>query len=330
MDAKLVPLSIGPEKHITVVVHGYGVVKSEQQFERIAQPILAARPAGRVYLMYWQSGNIRMPPWVLAAATAARIARISTSTAILGPAAVAGEVLMQIWDFKKHEAMAEELGQRFKRHLSRIPFARDYPVNLIGYSLGARVIHYALAFNDWNNYKLKDCVLLAGAADAEDEDWPECAEKLSGKIYNAYSEKDGILKVKPDFRLAIGRHGILWRHPQIVNRKYQLGHFDYMPEFEYLLQRLWSGFEQSPQALPEQQAEVACPYCHVGLNVQIGREVTCPDCGLYFEFDGKDVWLIENLIVCPGRRCGYVGKILPEPGYLYECPECGATMLEVV
>lgn len=96
-------------------------------------------------------------------------------------------------NFKFFESKAEQLGRRLLVHLSKIPYAREYAINLIGYSLGARAIHYALAIHDWSRYRLQDVILLGGAADANDDDWPACAEKLRGKIYNAWSPIDHTL-----------------------------------------------------------------------------------------------------------------------------------------
>jgi transcription elongation factor Elf1 len=321
VEAKLIPLHIGLEKQINIFIHGYGSVSTNEEFNVLVGSILSAQPAGRVYLMFWKSGCWKFPPWVLAAGGGARALNLAL-------AAAAAEFAIRIAHFKFFESKAEQLGRRFLRHLSKIPHAREYPINLIGFSLGARVVHYALATNDLANYRVRDVILLGGAADAKDEDWPECAEKIKGKIYNAWSPDDFVLKwLKPDLRSAIGRHGILWRHPKIVNRRYKLGHDEYWFNLEYLLSRLWPRFVQAKKPLINLPKDVKCPYCGKVLVVFPPWDdfpIECGVCGLDFEFNGKTVYMIENDIECP--KCGHIDAHLPEEGYVSHCGKCGTAV----
>lgn len=326
MEANLTPLHIGSEKQINIFIHGYGAVRTQEEFDELAGAILSAQPAGRVYLMFWKSGSWALPAWTLAVARGVRA--VNRASVVV---ATATEVVLRTAHFKLFESKAERLGERFLMHLSKIPHARDYPINLIGHSLGARVIHYALATNDWSNYRVRDVILLGGAADAQDEDWPECAKKIKGKIYNAWSPFDGWLFIKPDLRRAVGRHGILWSHPKIVNRRYELGHTQYWDNLEYLLSRLWPRFRQAKKPLINLPKDADCPYC--GKVVEVfppwdDSRVECGVCGLDFEFNGKTVYMIENDIECP--ECGDVDAHLPEKGYVCHCGdgECDAAVWE--
>lgn len=298
LEANLRLLHAGPERQINVFVHGYGTIGDQDEFNSLAGLILAAQPAGRVYLLFWKSGH-----W-----NPSHITHVATC---------GGAALFKFVEFKLFESKAERLGMRFLMHLSRILHATEYPINLIGYSLGARVVHYALAVNDWSNYRLHDVILLGGAADADDDDWPHCAKKLKGKIYNAWSPCDQVLKIKPDCRPAIGRLGILWAHPKIVNRRYLFGHQEYLDNLEYVLSRLWPRFLQAKKPLAE---DVECPYCEEELWVfppWDDSPIECEGCGLDFEFNGKTVYMIENKIECP--ECEYPYDIQPEPGYVWTC-----------
>jgi hypothetical protein len=313
MSAHLIPLHIGPEKEINVFVHGFGYVGRRDQLETLTTKILSARPAGRVYLLFWYPGNWKTPRWVLAAGRLA----LRGGGPISLPVALVGELPSRANLFKYWESKAEDLGRNLKRHLSKIPHARRYPINLIGHSLGARVIHWALAANDWSDYKLQDCVLLGGAANAEDEDWPDCLDEITGKIHVAYSDQDRWLQLKPDLEYSIGRHGILWRHPRIINRKYKLGHLDYWNKLEYILERLWKGFHQAEKPL------LACPECE-GTGM-----VTCEECDDDYEVpcEGCDADGTLDCGDCDGK--GYVACEECDDNGEVPCQDCkgsGAVM----
>jgi hypothetical protein len=223
-----------------------------------------------VYVLFWGSGDWRLPRRVNTVAHAAVHAGRVSGPIALGVSAGL-EMASEAISFTRDEGEAEALGRRFKRHMAQIPFARKYPINLIGHSLGARVLHYALASHDWSDYKLRDCILLGGAADAEDEDWPDCADELRGNLYNVWSEDDQVLKLllknlnrlpgRPDEE-PVGLGPISWSYPgKIVNRKYKLGHGEYWQNLEYILSRVWPRFRQSRTPL------LSCPECEGGVTV---------------------------------------------------------------
>ncbi len=67
---------------------------------------------------------------------------------------------------------------------------------LVGHSLGARVIYYALEVLSSRTTKpqIQDAILLGGAIGAQDEaGWASAAKAVSGKIYNCLSSKDDVL-----------------------------------------------------------------------------------------------------------------------------------------
>ena len=66
---------------------------------------------------------------------------------------------------------------------------------LMGHSLGARVIYYALAALSTRQEKIvRDVYLLGGAVDRNDESgWGEAIKSVKGRIYNCFSSKDQVL-----------------------------------------------------------------------------------------------------------------------------------------
>jgi pimeloyl-ACP methyl ester carboxylesterase len=80
------------------------------------------------------------------------------------------------------EAISRTTGQKF---------------TLVGHSLGARVIYYALeALSTKDTLFVDNVILLGGAIGRKDkEGWERAANAVSGKIYNCFSEQDKILDV---------------------------------------------------------------------------------------------------------------------------------------
>jgi hypothetical protein len=127
-------------------------------------------------------------------------------------------------EFNMSKRKADAVGRQFQAIIAGIPRIREEPLNLIGFSLGARVLHTALHSHSWKDFRLKDICLLGGAVDAYSHDWEECAEKLSGFIYNFYSRNDDALAVKPDTEKDIGRYPIPVENPKVVNIETVLHH----------------------------------------------------------------------------------------------------------
>ncbi|KAJ2812009.1 hypothetical protein H4S07_001694 [Coemansia furcata] len=88
------------------------------------------------------------------------------------------------------------------------------PVTLVGYSIGARLIFYALLeLANMNAYGLVEDVYLFGApVIASDEEWRIAASVVGGRFVNAYSSKDWILGFF--YRTTnLGRRSIAGMHP---------------------------------------------------------------------------------------------------------------------
>lgn len=91
-----------------------------------------------------------------------------------------------------HKAMlnAEYEGRILAHHLLKM----NNPVTLVGHSLGARVIYYALkelVLRDYRN--VYDVILLGGAVGNQTKGWERVSKIVSHKIYNCYSKHDDVL-----------------------------------------------------------------------------------------------------------------------------------------
>lgn len=240
--ARLTPLYYGPENEINIFVHGYRAISNRKEMDRLADNILSTKPRGWVYLFHWGAGQ-----WTQKQDFSKPL--YSTTLAVARglslPYVGLFRAMFFILDFKSKERAAERLGKRLKQHISRIPDAKNARINLIGHSLGARVIHHALQ-GDWSAYKINDVILMGGAADAQCESWDHCVKQIRGKVYNAYSRNDKVLKFTPDRRLRIGREPLLKGHKKVVNREYpSFGHTDYWQRLNYMLPRIWEKYKPS-------------------------------------------------------------------------------------
>ncbi|MBD3609650.1 MAG: DUF726 domain-containing protein [Gammaproteobacteria bacterium] len=243
-EARLTALHYGDENEVNIFVHGYRAISNAEEMKGLATQIMKIKPRGWVYLFHWGSGQWQFKSDI-DYSKKVRLTLRTLARGIILPYVAPFKGLWTVLDFKRKERSAEELGKRLKRHISRIPEAKSCKINLIGHSLGARVIHHALQ-GDWSEYRINDVILLGGAADAECESWDACLKQIKGKVYNAYSRKDKVLSMTPDKRKRIGREPLLKGHKKVVNREYpSFGHTDYWKRLDYIVPRLWDKFKPS-------------------------------------------------------------------------------------
>lgn len=192
-----------PSERVNVFIHGYRSMGSPRAVDAARHRVRRAGVGGECYLLRWMSGS-----WadstrfasLRAAYRASRVPRLLSPWSLLADAGVVGA--HEAIQFKLMERRAERVGRTLPAAILRVAGGR--PVNLIGHSLGARVVHYCLASGDADALRLNDVVLLAGAADLDSVNWPECVARLEGKLYNAYSPRDRILRMTPDLRRRVG------------------------------------------------------------------------------------------------------------------------------
>jgi hypothetical protein len=115
---------------------------------------------------------------------------------------------------------AEQAGKLLAQAIARTP---GWRFTLLGHSLGARVIHFAL--KDLAPYVRVDNVYLLGGAvggsSKDDACWKTAASAVKDKIYNCYSGEDEVLRflyqgANAKLSDPIGYSGIHLKHPRIV------------------------------------------------------------------------------------------------------------------
>ena len=236
----------GPEKQINIFIPGFRALRNQEAYLRVCSRILASKPPGLVYLYHWQSTGRKLPPIASLIRLLAKKGRITPFSVLLFAAETTAS---RVYQFKTAESAAKGAGKMLLRHLCRIPKSRKYKINLIGHSLGTCVIQHSLLHSDWSKYKIQDCLFLGGAAYLK-SDWERTISYVRGKLVNAYSENDEILKITPDFYKRVGSAPIFLRTKQIVNRHYKsFGHFDYLEKLPYILPRLSKKLQPSKSYL---------------------------------------------------------------------------------
>lgn len=252
-DTELTLLFEGPEPTINVFIHGYSAVATANQMNRLANYILRARPQGKVYLLYWKSGDWKKsfaPPVISTTLRVFRVSRLFHPAALAADAAVT--IGLQSYQFKKKERLAERLGQHLPELLAQIPDIKEHQLNLFGHSLGGRAIQTALQEHHWDHLNLHDCLVMASAGDRDDYLWDHEVQKLKGSFYNVYSNNDLTLKISPDLRSRVGRHPIPSMSDQIINIPFhEYRHTDYWPNLGTILKKSWPAYTPSEHLCTE-------------------------------------------------------------------------------
>lgn len=248
-DAELLAVdpNDSPAERVNVFVHGYRSAVSRADVEAALDRVRRTGVVGENYLLRWRSGRWADSATVAglrAAYKATRIRYALSPWSLLMDAGIVGAT--EAAQFKRMERRAEQVGKALPEQLA--PIARGRPVNLIGHSLGARVVHYALGHGDLSRVTVSDVVLLAGAADLNAANWHECVARIEGRLVNAYSRSDKVLKITPDLRKRVGMRPMPNRDLNGVSRVENhhckgVGHVQFWTRLPELLPTVWpAGF----------------------------------------------------------------------------------------
>jgi hypothetical protein len=241
-DTRIELASHNRGEEINIFVHGFGRLK-RKDLDIYLWQLRDLRLRGRTYLFNWDSGLLWRPLIPMALMAGGLLCYTiykkikggippggAPKKGLLGRLFNLGAPVLPVFpvaagiEFNRSKARADALGRDFQRIIGGIPGIKEAPVNLIGFSLGARVIHVALLTLSWKAYHLRDICLLGGATDASPADWEVCLGKTCGCLYNFYSKNDDALAVKPDTEKNVGRHPIPLEVPRVVNIETLLHH----------------------------------------------------------------------------------------------------------
>jgi hypothetical protein len=246
-DAKLKLIAESKHREVWIFVHGYKAICSREEYEELVRNILCPKQVrGRVYLFYWKSGDWKTQGKLTMAHAGTWIYRAWKAKQLISfmsPQTIALEVLghtaIELGMFCIKKMYAENYGYSLLNRVSKLKDIKNYKINLVGHSLGARLIQYSLEASNWNSYNLKNIFFLGSAGDLEDDDyWEECLANTGAKIHNFYSESDYVLTAAmSNLNFKVGRNRIEGFY-RIKNYKTTLGHTEYWSNWHQLVRRI--------------------------------------------------------------------------------------------
>jgi hypothetical protein len=236
--------SADKRKTLNIYVHGYSAIMTPLDKYKMKSKIGVKCVSNyRNFLFTWASGSVAKH-----LATPQKLQTLgmllSASTGFKDRILLGAKSTMDLFDhFKGHQTKCEVLGehillQEIKKFFKLEDFS-ETKINLIGHSLGCRMILTALQKNKElaQKMKIENVILLAGAT-SKDIDWWEIVSAINGNVYNFYSDTDLVLIAKPDSEKSIGRYPITdTKAPLHRIKNYQTGiaHWSYWEELEKLL-----------------------------------------------------------------------------------------------
>lgn len=197
-------------KHAVIMVNGF-LTRGDLDVSDWEDSILRQFRRATWYHLDWEAG--RDP--------ASRLRHAMTIDGLLERACGEGEPdALTLW----HSTMAgaERAGELLARAISATP---DWRYTLVGHSLGARVIHFALKELAGRKRKqIENAYLLGGAVGGGAKDsacWEAAVSAVKGNIYNCYSGGDTTLRLlyqgaNAKLSEPIGYSGIRLSHPRII------------------------------------------------------------------------------------------------------------------
>jgi hypothetical protein len=144
------------------------------------------------------------------------------AAAKMGPAAslaLVSDLISNPW----HSAMlrAAQAGAQLAESISR---TTGQKFNLVGHSLGCRVIFYTLcALGTKSNKYINDVILLGGAVGKDDEKgWLNATSAIEGTLYNCFSKEDMVLRrlyetANAKLTKPVGYYPIPFNLPKVIN-----------------------------------------------------------------------------------------------------------------
>lgn len=230
----------------SIFIHGYSAGHDDEDRQNLLRIIPASTPQHVNVFAFWNSShfshfNKRSRRLV---ATSAGLNLLSSVAVAAGDRAA---------HFTKIRDRAENMGKILFAQLERY-LDRDYPnvrtVNLIGHSLGGRLIISSLKSPDLAKSRLKinDVLLMAAAAEVQQNEAKYIRRLVQGRLMNAYSTDDWTLLLPVD-EDCLGRREV--NHFENI-RIDGFGHGDYWKNLHEVFFRTSFGTPRatSPQPLP--------------------------------------------------------------------------------
>jgi hypothetical protein len=230
---------------LNIYVHGYSAIGHQKEIETMMAKISSIE-GGDQWLFVWPSGFIldaflddlipNLKPFLSGKSSMGDL--ISLLLPLLSK-----KTLDLINHFKHNQKQAEKfgaehffelLGQTLKEQNSKEHKKNYQKINLIGHSLGARLLYHALKNQaSHQDFPIENVICLGGAVSIE-EDWLGIVNGINGQLRNYYAKNDLALTIKPDTERCIGQYPIglspkaeMADHQRLVNVEVQYAHTEY-------------------------------------------------------------------------------------------------------
>ena len=194
---------------LNLYVHGYSAFFNRQQLGNFTQQ-LASIEGSTNLMLFWPAGHFLENLF----APVKDVITALLGGGGLGAATVGvGRAIAYFLDhYKSVEARVDEVAKTLLPELAHYLHGEALPVrriNLIGHSLGARILVKSLLASPEVARQLPlNNVLLMGGAISTSSPWDAVTAPLKGRVINCYSSKDWALAIKPDTERCIGRYAI--------------------------------------------------------------------------------------------------------------------------
>ena len=194
---------------LNLYVHGYSAFFNRQQLGNFTQQ-LASIEGSTNLMLFWPAGHFLENLF----APVKDVITALLGGGGLGAATVGvGRAIAYFLDhYKSVEARVDEVAKTLLPELASYLHAESLQVrriNLIGHSLGARIlVKSVLASPEVARELPLNNLLLMGGAICTSSPWDEVSAPLKGRVINCHSSKDWALAMKPDTERCIGRYAI--------------------------------------------------------------------------------------------------------------------------
>ena len=216
-----------------IFIHGYSAGHDLEDRQTLIRSIPPELHDQLNILAFWPSSHFLR----ISSTTKKLIFAASRIHIIASAAALAAD---RVAHFALIRARAEEMGSVLFNQLEEY-LLRHHPqvtrVNLIGHSLGGRVVVTALKNRSLSkpqeHPQIGDVLLMAAAAEASSAEAAAMLNWIEGRLINAYSKDDNVLRLNAD-EVCLGRNEIMF----FENVHMQgFGHSDYWPKLRDVMKK---------------------------------------------------------------------------------------------
>ncbi|RZI24300.1 DUF726 domain-containing protein [Pseudomonas orientalis] len=194
---------------LNLYVHGYSAFFSRQQLAGFKEQ-LAGIEGSTNLMLFWPAGHFLenlFAPFKEVIASMLGGGGLGAATVGVGKA-----IAYFLDHYKSVEARVDEVARTLLPELASYLHAESLQVrqiNLIGHSLGARIVVKSVLASPEIAHELPlNNLLLMGGAICTSSPWEAVTAPLRGRVINCHSSKDWALAMKPDTERCIGRYAI--------------------------------------------------------------------------------------------------------------------------